>query len=285
MNVITPGQIALVGEHLQVEHQPRVLLERRGHARRLVEDRQFASALRFGVLNPAFDVADRLEVLAQLCAVARPEPLPQAGYLGVDRVEDAAVLLHARQPHARIRAATVPEHPLEDDARIVLHRQRRGRTAPRDRVRVGAAEAAVAGARADISGLHRQLQRSELRVLPHLAGDQLIDGDLRVKVVAFLSERPRDRARQELRGASAMHGATLRGFAVAILRQSTDDRQLIPERLERLENLRVLEAGALGARRPFVDDHAVRQIDDAKPPDRIRRRATERGESRDHAIE
>src|SRR5207245_6540109 len=87
------------------------------------------------------------------------------------------------------------------------------------------------------------------------------------------------------RRAAPVHGAALRGFAVAVLREAADDRQLIPERLERLENLRELEAGPFRARRPLLDDDAVRQIDNAEPPDRIRCRLTERRERRDHSIE
>ena len=51
----------------------------------------------------------------------------------------------ARRSLGRGRVAA--EHPIEDDPRIDLHRQRRRRRAPRDRVHVGAAEADVAAPR------------------------------------------------------------------------------------------------------------------------------------------
>ena len=106
-----------------------------------------------------------------------------------------------------------------------------------------------------------------------------------MKIVAFLTEGLGDGAGQEPRGAPPVHGAALRGFAVAILRQPADDRQLVPERLERLENRREPEAGPFGAWSPFLDDHAVRQIDNAEATDRNSRRPTERGERGNHSIE
>ena len=67
---------------------------------------------------------------------------PQPRHLVGDRIENAAVLLLARQ--ALRRVAAVAEQPLEDDLRAVLHRQRQRGRAPGDRVVVGAAVAGAA---------------------------------------------------------------------------------------------------------------------------------------------
>ena len=46
--------------------------------------------------------------------------------------------------------------------------------------------------------------------------------------------------------------------------ESADDVQAVAERLERLEDRRELEAGALGGGRPLVHDRAVRHVDEAE---------------------
>ena len=70
-------QVALIGEHLQVEHQLHVIGERRRDARRLVDHRQ-RRVLLLGPLNPPFDVADRFEVFAR----ASPGPTRRRGARG-----------------------------------------------------------------------------------------------------------------------------------------------------------------------------------------------------------
>jgi hypothetical protein len=51
--------------------------------------------------------------------------------------------------------------------------------------------------------------------------------------------------------------------------EAADDRQLTLERLERLEDRRQLEGGALAGRRPLLHDRAVRQVQE--PHARLRR--------------
>src|SRR5439155_795120 len=81
-------------------------------------------------LDPAFDVADGVEVLDQLRAIAGPERTAERrGFLN-HRIEDALVLADAREPRLGIGARGVAEHPLEHGAAIVLRRQRRVRAAP-----------------------------------------------------------------------------------------------------------------------------------------------------------
>ena len=57
-------QVALVREHLQVEHQLRVLVEAcAGTPGRLIDDGQLSRVLLLGVLDAPLDVANRLEIL------------------------------------------------------------------------------------------------------------------------------------------------------------------------------------------------------------------------------
>ena len=73
----------------------------------------------------------------------RPDraPAPDSAMASADRVEHAAIPSEAGTLLARVRALEVAEQPLEYATRIVLHRQRRRRTLPAERVDVGAAPA------------------------------------------------------------------------------------------------------------------------------------------------
>ena len=66
--------------------------------------------------------------------------------------------------------------------------------------------------------------------------------------------------------------------------QAGQHQQLIAKRLERLQDRRELEAGAFGCRRPLLHHHAVRHVDDAEPPDRLRG-VVGGGKRRHHAVE
>ena len=128
-------------------------------------------ALRFGLLDAPLDVADRVEVLGQLRRDrAAPSPRCSRPTSIGHRVEDAAVLLRcAPRRDRRVGGAAVAEQPLEHRARVVLHRQRRRRAAPGDRVGVGAAVAGVARRRRTRVDSMRQLERGELRVAGRVA--------------------------------------------------------------------------------------------------------------------
>ena len=99
------------------------------------------------LLDAALDVANGFEVLVELDAVPGADAALQRRDPVADRVEDAAVGRNLRGARGPVGAAAAAEHPLEQDPRIVFHRQRRRRPAPRDRVRIGAAEPDVARAR------------------------------------------------------------------------------------------------------------------------------------------
>ena len=91
-----------------------------------------------------------------------------------NRVQHARPLAQPRDAGRRIGAAAVAEHPLEQDARVVFHRQRLGRRPPRDGVGVHAAEPGVAGA-AELGRVDRQLERRELRVAAQVTSRNLVD--------------------------------------------------------------------------------------------------------------
>src|SRR5260370_26289341 len=93
------------------------------------ERRQLGIPLRFRQLDAPLDIANRLEVLVDLAAVRRAEPSAQALHIIGDSIEHAAI----SQTCLRTAAAAVAEKPLEDGARAVLHRERRGLVAPRGR--------------------------------------------------------------------------------------------------------------------------------------------------------
>src|SRR5512133_2028607 len=79
-----PREIALVRQHLQVEHQFRVFLEGRRHAGRLVHWRDCSAALFLRLLDAAFEVADGFEIFLNLPAIGWPDPRLEIG----DRIAD-----------------------------------------------------------------------------------------------------------------------------------------------------------------------------------------------------
>jgi hypothetical protein len=62
-------EIALIREHLQVVHEPHVLVEAVRNPDGPFQFRQLARALLFGLLNPSLDVAQRGEVVADFRVV------------------------------------------------------------------------------------------------------------------------------------------------------------------------------------------------------------------------
>src|SRR5437773_9946095 len=86
-------EIALIGQHLQIEHQPGVLLERRRHARWLIEGGQLARALLLGPLNTSLDVPNGVEILGELGSILRADRPRETRDLAADGIEEAAVLL------------------------------------------------------------------------------------------------------------------------------------------------------------------------------------------------
>jgi hypothetical protein len=101
-----------------------VLVESIRHTRRPFERRQFGAVTRFDALDASLHFTHRVEVIRHDSAIARAERGLQLREVRHDRVENALVALRLRDP-LLLRPA-ISKQPLEDDARIVLGRQRCG---------------------------------------------------------------------------------------------------------------------------------------------------------------
>src|SRR5262245_45796109 len=128
---------------------------------------------RLHVLDAPLDLAHAVEVLAHAGGVARAESVLQLPDLADDRVENAPIL--GELPAALFSAEALSEQPLEDDARVGLHRQRGRRRAPRQRVHVaaGVTDIAAAHSREVFRG---DLQRAKLGVVAEYVRGHLVDG-------------------------------------------------------------------------------------------------------------
>ena len=229
-----------------------------------------------GFLDAPLDLADVVQILAQLGAVGCRQVLLQGRHLIHDRIEQAAALLLARQPLGVV--APVAEQFLEHHLRIVLHRQRDGRGLPGNRVRVGAG---VTRSAAQRDFFDRQLDRRQRSILPDVLGRDLIDGGADVNRVLL-----RMHAAQKHRGRTRMIGAGVRSDASrGRMRQVGDDRHAVAEFLERPEDLGELESLAVGGWSPLVHRRAVRHVDAAQPALGGRGGLAERCLRRHHRIE
>ena len=119
--------VRLERQHLQVEHQLDVLLEGFGHAGRLLGQCKVPVG-RFGLRDALFDVANGVEILAELGAVTRAESPAKRRDLLREAVEDAAIFSGSSQ--ALFGRGSDAEHPLQDEARIGLRRERVRRALP-----------------------------------------------------------------------------------------------------------------------------------------------------------
>ena len=177
MKVADPGQVGLVGQRQHVEHQLGVLLERGGHAGGPGHDRQFAwrSAPRpsgCAARRHARHRGIRRAWIGRAARAVRPSRATSA--TSASRMLWSSLM--PGEPAGAVAAVAVAEQPLENHARVDLHRQRRGRAAPRDRVRVGAAVAGVA--RPEHLGVfHGHLERADLGFLAQRARRDLIHRD------------------------------------------------------------------------------------------------------------
>ncbi len=170
------GQVRLERQHLQIEHQLRVLFEAGWNTGGTIHRRQLARRLLLGALNPPLDVAHPLEILAELGAVARADGSHEtSGRLG-DRVEDAAVLLQSGAAHGGSVLSLSP------NSRSNTARGRYSTGSGVVGVRhesvldVGAAPALFA-LPDDVVAVQAELERRELGVPAELLGGDLVDGD------------------------------------------------------------------------------------------------------------
>ena len=134
--------VGLVRERQQVEHQLDVLVERLRHADRRVGHRDRRSSPASRPAGCAARSRGRCRGTRSSRARSRaPEPALQVA--STSSLTESRMLLSAACAPTRCAARARPaEQPLEHHARVDLHRQRRRRRLPRDRVHVGAAVAA-----------------------------------------------------------------------------------------------------------------------------------------------
>ena len=117
--------IALQRQHLQVEHQSRVVGISRRHTDGPIQIRQrIVLRVGFGFLNAAFDFADGFKILTDARAVGRSEVAFEAREILVKPVEQAGLFPQRSTPFSA--APTFTEETLEDDSGMCLRRQRRG---------------------------------------------------------------------------------------------------------------------------------------------------------------
>ena len=268
-------QIGLKRQELQIEHQRQVIFEHRRYALRLLQRRHVGVVLFLGLLNAAFDVANRLAVFVDLYLILRSELALQRRQLQGHRVEDAFVLSQSRFPGGAIGAAAVAEELFKDRARVVLHRQRLRRAAPGNGVGVRTAQ--NPGARTRICRrIHRQLQRGDLRLFRELPREQLVHRHIRdhldfVPAAACGSRQKRSRR--------------ARVNVVPVRAQAGQDEHLVAEGRQRLQNGRELEGGAFAFRRPVLHGHPVRDVEGLEPVRRPGGGARRRRQRREHGVE
>jgi hypothetical protein len=263
-------RVTLEREGLQVEHQLRVIaVDGRRALRRLHGRRQIAVFL-FRLDDAPLDLANRLEVLVDLAAIAVAQTPLQVGDINGHRVEKAAVRLDTGQALLGRGAFGIAEQPLEHFARVGLGRQRRRRRAVGQRRQipaVGVLTVADHGQR-----LEAKLEGRHLVVLADLLRDELVHRDTGQDVGAA----PGANVRQERAGGTRV--------ADARVVEAADDGELILEWSQRLHDRREIEAGAGGLRRPVLHDHAHRHVDRAETRRRCGSRLGESGQRRHHAV-
>ena len=179
-----PRDVGLQREHLQIEHQLRVLFPVRRHADRPRQHvRQRIAVLLLGLLDAPLDLAQRVEILVHArCDRSGPSRAPSRA---MSSVTQSRMLPFFRS--SALRSAAVPPSPNSRSnttrgfasvgSGVVLRR-------PRERVHVHAVEAVVAVAD-DVVEVGRELERRQRRLLAELLRGDLIDRDAHLVVGAF----------------------------------------------------------------------------------------------------
>ncbi len=179
------GDVALEGQHLQVEHQPGVVgvgrRARRPGGRGPAADCPSTSASAFWMRRSTSRTVSRY--WPTLARSAGPSVSSEAGDVVLHEVEQAGPAARARPA----RSALLPPSPkrrLEHEPRMRLGRQRRRRRRPGQIVLVDAGVAVVALADG-LQHVHRQFERRQLRLPADLLGGDLVDRRAEVVVGAL----------------------------------------------------------------------------------------------------
>ena len=159
---------------LQVEHQLDVLFIRVGDPGRCTGQFPLLAAAveRFDLLNPTFDLAHVLEVLAESCAIGRTQRVVEPPHRLSDVIQNASILLAARG--ALLGRCADAEQLIEHQPRIANHRQRLAWRSPADRIGVRA-RIPVEATAGLIDVLDAQLHRGDWRLLTELLRHQLVE--------------------------------------------------------------------------------------------------------------
>jgi len=168
----------------------------------------------------------------------------------------------AEDPLTLFLRRALAEHRQKHLARIALHRQRL----------IGAAE------RDHPARLAADLHRWQRDVLREIARRDLVGSD--ADPAAALAQ-PRVHAVQP-----RLFDVAVRNAALArLVAQPTHDRDVIAQRLERLQDERKVGVLTDDLRLPLVLQRAVREVDEAEPRGRRGGRLGERRAGRDHRVE
>ena len=124
-----PGDVTLQRQHLQVEHQSRVIGIGRRHAHGPVQIRQrIIRGVSLGLLNAALDLAHGVKILADPRAVTRPELSVETRDVFIEPIEEAGPF---PQRSLSVRnAAAFAEKAFENNSRMCLGGQGRCRRRP-----------------------------------------------------------------------------------------------------------------------------------------------------------
>ena len=179
-----PRNVALHREHLEIEHQARMVGIRSRYAQRPVQiGREIVFRdIRLRLLDAALHLTHRVEVLGDLGPISRPKIPPQARDVLGDPIEQTRPFAQRRL--ALGQRAAFAEEPFKHDARVRLRGQRRRRRGPREIVLVDAGVAVVALA-GRLQHIHRELEGRELGRVPDLLRRDLVGGRAEIVVGAF----------------------------------------------------------------------------------------------------
>src|SRR5690348_2789876 len=133
----------------------------RRDTRRVVDPRQFLTALLLGDLDALLHIANGVEVLGEFGPVALWERPFQLHNLLAHGIKNALPAMQPDQPRLWVGASAITKQTLENDAWVILRRQGRVSALPGNRVGVGTRKTGVASARC-LAGFNGQLERGQL---------------------------------------------------------------------------------------------------------------------------
>ena len=214
--------------------------------------RQLDVALLLGLLDAAFDVANRVGVFFDLDLVLRPELLLEARQLLRHRIQNALVLPQPRFARGPIGAAAIAEQLLE---------HRCADSIPSAAAASGCARRACACRRN--SGCPCRRRRwpgspSRARAMPPAspcAKCRPSNWSIDTSAMISISLRPAARRAGEKRSGGARVDVVPARF------DAGQDQHLVPVGGQRLQNRRELESRPFALGRPILHGHAVRHVE------------------------